>query len=78
MKDALEIDIFALIGFAAVFGAGGLFLGFLIAQIPNRFIKNEKVNSAILFGLGIPLAILGGLLGILIYLWGVSYFARNG
>jgi hypothetical protein len=78
MDNALEVDPFAMITAALVFGAGGLFLGFLVGELAKKFIESEKVTSAISFTFGIPLAIIGGLIGLFLYLKIVSYFASIG
>lgn len=75
MDNALEVDPFAMITVAFIFGAGGLMLGFLIGELARKFIKNEKVSSAISFIFGIPLAIVGALIGLFVYTKVVSYFA---
>lgn len=78
MGNALEVDPLAMITAALVFGAGGLMLGFLIGELAKKFIKNEKVGSAISFTFGIPLAIIGALIGLFLYIKIVSYFASIG
>ena len=74
MEKTLQVDIFTMIGVAVLFGAGGLFLGVAIAELPKKLIKNEKIREVISFSLGITFAIIGGIIGIVVYIAGASYF----
>jgi hypothetical protein len=78
MKDSLEVDPFAMLAAILIFGAGGLMIGFLVGEVVRKFIKNEKVTSAISFIFGIPLALIGALIGLVLYIKIVSYFASVG